>query len=246
MTRRDDDLAKARVALHERLCAMLGSNDPMPEFTEALTHPSCSHETGRPSNQRLEFLGDAVLGLCASELLATTNPDADEGVLTRMRSAIVSTGALAAWAESLAVGPAIAFGKGARSGDERHQANVLADAVEALIACVYLHHGISGARSVVAQLIHFRAEQPLLLAKRDPKSELQERVQALGFESPRYVMAQSEGPLHNATFQIEVRVGEQLLGLGSAKSKKVAEREAAQAALEIDFEALLRKPEQTE
>lgn len=230
---------QARLRIRERIEHVVGAAGDLPRFDEALTHPSHANESGRSSNQRLEFLGDAVLGLCVSEILSRDNPDADEGVLTRMRSALVNASALAAWAREHQLGAAIALGKGASAGSEREQTNVLADAVEALVACVYDAHGIRGALALVADIVESRTRGTSELAKRDPKSELQERVQALGFETPRYRLASAVGPDHNATFTIEVCVGDIVLGAGTGRSKKDAERDAAQAALAVDYEDAL-------
>src|SRR5690606_2026533 len=132
----DDLLQQARRRVEARIVTIVGDG-AMPRFDEALTHPSYANESSAPDNQRLEFLGDAVLGLCVSELLVRTRPEADEGTLTRMRSGLVNAEALAQWARAERIGEAIALGRGARAGTEREQTNVLADAVEALVACVY-------------------------------------------------------------------------------------------------------------
>src|ERR1019366_257373 len=132
----DEELALAREALRLRPEPLVGEG-PIPRFEEALTHPSFANEVGGPDNQRLEFLGDAVLGLCVSEMLVQTHVDADEGKLTRMRSALVNGEALAAWARHVDLGGCVAFGRGAKLGTEREQTNVLADAAEALVAAVY-------------------------------------------------------------------------------------------------------------
>src|SRR5688572_32875633 len=110
-------LEEARTRVEAQIKAIVGEGD-MPRFAEALTHPSYANESSEPDNQRLEFLGDAVLGLCVSELLARARPDADEGTLTRMRSALVNAEAPARWAKTERIGAAIALGKGARTGTE--------------------------------------------------------------------------------------------------------------------------------
>src|SRR5579871_6641411 len=142
-------LTSARARLRERLEALTGAGD-MPRLEEALTHPSFANETGAPDNQRLEFLGDAVLGLCVSEMLAKRHAEADEGKLTRMRSALVNAEALAGWARRVGLGACVELGRGAKLGSEREQTNVLADAAEALVAAVYEARGLDGARALVA------------------------------------------------------------------------------------------------
>jgi ribonuclease-3 len=210
--------------------AIVGDGD-IPRFDEALTHPSYANESSEPDNQRLEFLGDAVLGLCVSELLSRGHPHADEGALTRMRSALVNAEALALWARAERIGEAIALGKGARAGSEREQKNVLADAVEALVAAVYEAHGLAGARRLVEHVVGEPMKEAAQLGTRDPKSLLQEEVQARGLSAPTYRVRGVRGPQHDLTFEVEVLVGDEVLGLGEGRSKRVAERAAALAAL---------------
>ena len=224
---------EARDELRRKLAAILGSEDAIARFDEALTHPSFSNETGLPHNQRLEFLGDAVLGLCVSELLVTRFPDADEGSLTRMRSALVNATALARFAKKIDLGPALALGRGARTSGEREGLNVLADAVEALVAAVYEALGLDAARKLAAAI----AEDPLAeiesVGTLDAKSALQERVQARGEPAPTYRVVRTEGPPHEPRFVVEVVVGERVLAQGEGTSKKAAERAAASAALAL-------------
>ncbi len=217
----------------ERVQAIVGAGD-IPRFDEALTHPSFANESSAIDNQRLEFLGDAVLGLCVSEMLAQLRPDADEGALTRMRSALVNAEALARWARAERLGEAIALGQGARAGTEREQTNVLADAVEALVASVYLQHGLEGARKLVEQVVRDPLKEVERLGgTRDPKSLLQEQVQARGLPAPTYRVRAMRGPQHDPTFEVEVLVGDDVVGLGEGRSKRVAERAAAISALTV-------------
>jgi ribonuclease-3 len=172
-----------------------------------------------------------VLGLCVSEMLATSRPDADEGALTRMRSALVNAEALARWARTAGIGDALALGKGARSGTEREQTNVLADAVEALVASVYEARGLDGARKLVEHVVREPMQEAAQLGSRDPKSLLQEEVQARGLAAPTYRVKGMRGPQHDPTFEVEVLIGTEVLGVGEGRSKRVAERAAAIAAL---------------
>jgi ribonuclease III len=225
-------LDEARESLLERVRKLTGTSD-FPRFVEALTHPSYANEApGLVDNQRLEFLGDSVLGLCVSEILAEENPLADEGALTRMRSALVNAEALAGWAREVELGDAIALGKGAHHGSERKETNVLADAVEALVACVFDAAGLPGARALVRQVVATRVALGDALDNRDPKSALQEAVQAEGLPSPAYRVRESRGPEHEPTFVVEVVVCEEVLGEGEGRSKRLAERAAAYDALE--------------
>lgn len=228
---KEADLAQARARLKAHIQSIIGEGE-IPRFDEALTHPSFANESSAPDNQRLEFLGDAVLGLCVSELLAKTKPEADEGTLTRMRSALVNAEALAQWARAVDIGEALALGKGARAGSEREQTNVLADAVEALVASVYVARGLDGARKLVEQVVGEPMQQVERLGSRDPKSLLQEQVQAEGLPAPTYRVRGMRGPQHDPMFEVEVLVGADVVGLGEGRSKRVAERAAALAALE--------------
>jgi ribonuclease III len=223
-------LEAARVALRAHIEGVVGPG-PIPRLEEALTHRSFANEAGVPDNQRLEFLGDSVLGLCVSELLAAAHPDADEGKLTRMRSALVNGEALAAWARQVGVGAGVAFGRGAKLGSEREQTNVLADAAEAIIAAVYEARGIDGARALVRDVVGTLLDRADELSAADPKSALQERVQARGLPAPTYRVVDVRGPAHEQIFVVEVLVGEAPVARGEGRSKRLAERAAAATAL---------------
>jgi ribonuclease-3 len=225
-------LATAREPLRARIAALVGT-DPIERFEEALTHASFANETGAPDNQRLEFLGDAVLGLCVSELLTERFASADEGQLTRMRSALVNADALAAWAEGVGLGACIALGRGASLGTERQQTNVLADATEALVAAVYEARGLDGARAFVRDVVAERIARVEELATPDPKSALQERIQAEGGAAPTYRLVQVRGAGHRQVFEVEVLFDGRGIARGEGHSKRLAERAAATAALEL-------------
>lgn len=202
-------------------------------FIEAVTHPSFAHETPAVAhNQRLEFLGDAILDFVVSEQLFLRYPDSDEGLLTRMRAQVVSTGALAKFARHRGVGAALRFGKGAAQGNLLDSDNVLADAVEALIAAGYLSQGIALAQRVAGEVLAFGLEAQSDAGARDAKSELQEKVQALGMKPPGYRVVGTRGPAHESIFEVEVTVGGEVVAQGTGRSKRAAEREAAQRALD--------------
>jgi len=224
-------MAEARQRLVAWMAEVIGTSD-VPLLDEALTHPSFANEFRVNDNQRLEFLGDAVLGLCVSELLARSYPEADEGELTRMRSALVNSEALARWGRERGLGDCLAMGRGACSTAERDQTNVLADAVEAVVAAVYEARGLDAARPFVREVTRAALDEVALLGARDPKSALQERVQAKGHAAPRYRVVASVGPAHDPMFEIEVFVGETVLARGTGKSKRIAERRAAARAIE--------------
>jgi ribonuclease-3 len=225
-----EELTPDRARLRARIAEIVGPGEVL-RFDEALTHPSFANEANVADNQRLEFLGDAVLGLCVSELLAQANPDADEGVLTRMRSALVNAEALARWGRKEQLGTCLSLGRGAQAGLEREQTNVLADAVEALVAAVFASHGLDGARALVRLVVAEPMAEAERLGMRDPKSALQERVQAAGGAAPSYRVASSRGPQHEQIFEVEVLVGGEVRGRGEGRSKRLAERAAANAAL---------------
>jgi ribonuclease-3 len=231
----------ARDRLRRHVETLVGPG-PIARFDEALTHPSHSNETGAPDNQRLEFLGDAVLGLCVSEMLAASHTEADEGALTRMRAALVNAEALAAWARRVELGECVAFGRGAKLGTEREQTNVLADAAEALVAAVYVDRGLTGARALVEDIVRERLEQAETLSLRDPKSALQERVQARGRPPPTYRVVDIQGAAHEQTFVVEVLVDEQAVARGEGRSKRLAERSAAMRALATMPEITAKEP----
>jgi ribonuclease III len=225
-----EDLTEDRVRLRTRIAEIVGPGE-IPRLEEALTHPSFANEANVPDNQRLEFLGDSVLGLCVSELLAEAHPQADEGVLTRMRSALVNAEALARWGRTERLGACLALGRGAQAGLEREQTNVLADAVEALVAAVFVSRGLDGARALVRVVVAEPMAEAGRLGMRDPKSALQERVQAAGGAAPSYRVASARGPQHEQVFEVEVLVGGEVRGRGEGRSKRLAERAAANAAL---------------
>jgi ribonuclease-3 len=224
--------AAARVELLAHIEAVCGPG-PIARLDEALSHASFGNETGAPDNQRLEFLGDAVLGLCVSELLVAAYGTADEGMLTRMRSALVNADALASWSRRLHLGDCLAFGRGAKVGSEREQTNVLADAAEAIVAAVYEAHGMPGARALVRDIVGERIASAESLATPDPKSALQERVQVGGAPAPVYRVVGVHGAQHEQVFEVEVWIGQRAVARGEGRSKRLAEREAASSALEI-------------
>lgn len=228
--------------MSSKLFELFGLSAESPHLEEALSHPSYANEQGLSRhNQRLEFLGDAVLGLCVSELLFQHFPNADEGVLTSIRAQLVNTDALADWAREQQITDALHLGRGAEVSNLRASNNVLADFVEALIGATYLDAGPERARSVCARFVEPRLEQLASERSRlDPKTELQQRVQALGGTAPTYAVIDSGGPAHDRWFVVRVRMGDRWGAEGRGRSKRLAEREAARltllerAALEAD------------
>src|SRR5689334_21230630 len=187
----------------DRVAALVGLPSDARRLDEALTHPSFSNERrDLPDNQRLEFLGDAVLGFCVGELLYVREPNANEGVLTRLRAQLISAEALAHWSRQHELTRALRLGRGAEAAGLGDATNVLADAVEALVAAVFLEQGLDAAR-VLCRLI---AEPALQAAgpELDPKSELQERLQASSGVAPSYELVETGGPAHDRWFRVEV------------------------------------------
>jgi ribonuclease-3 len=202
-------------------------------LSEALTHPSFANETRAARHyQRLEFLGDAVLGVCASELLYERFPQADEGSLTRLRARLVNADALAGWARERGVGEALRLGRGAEANGLRESTNVLADLVEALVAVAYLEGGIEKARKACAAVLEPALQLLEMDSGQDPKSALQELVQKAGSVTPTYEVVETGGTPHDPWFNVAVRVQGKKLAEGRGRSKRLAERAAAAAALE--------------
>lgn len=186
-----------------------------------------------PSNERLEFLGDAVLGLTAAELLFRQLPAAPEGELTRLRAVLVRGPTLAHFATGLNLGDYLRLGRGeAASGGQRRQ-TILAGAFEALVGAVYLDRGRDVAREFIVGLLRPVLERVLAEdVSKDYKSRLQELVQAQLKLTPAYRVVSEEGPEHCKIFSVTAQVGDRVLGWGRGQSKQEAQQEAAREALE--------------
>ena len=202
---------------------------------QAFVHRSYLNESNefRQSNERLEFLGDAVLSCITSHYLFTTYPQFPEGTLTNIRSTLVKTKSLADTAVELHLGELLLLSRGEESSGGRQNESLLADSFEALLGAIYLDQGMEVARSFLLQvLLPKSAEVVRTKSYVDYKSLLQERVQEQTKVSPTYRVVKSEGPDHNKIFWVEVLTGETVLGAGQGKSKQDAEQQAAAAALE--------------
>jgi ribonuclease-3 len=201
----------------------------------ALTHPSLTHEVGPTiqHNQRLEFLGDAVLQLVLTQSLYETFPDLDEGPLTKARAQLVNSRTLAAQARRLDLGPCLLMSRGEELNGGRHRQAALADALEALLGAVYLDAGFEAARQVILGLFREACGELTAPPNLDnPKGELQEHLQARSAEPISYRLESTSGPDHDREFECSVSHGGLELGRGRGRSKKEAESRAAQAALE--------------
>jgi ribonuclease-3 len=204
---------------------------------ESLVHSSYVNENpgfNVAANERLEFLGDAVLGLIVAERLYVGYPGMSEGEMTRVRAALVCRDCLFRMATSLNLGVYLYMGKGEEASGGRLKPANLAGALEALIGAIYLDRGLDFTRDYTLRL----AEPELcrILAGEagpDFKSQLQEAIQSRFQKTPAYRVVESTGPDHDRTFTVEVRIGSIVLGRGMGKSKKAAEAEAARAAIEL-------------
>lgn len=197
----------------------------------ALTHSSYANESrGRcTSNERLEFLGDSVLGMVVADHLYRTYPDLPEGELTRTRAALVCEESLVEVAKELDLGRCLRLGKGEEHGGGRERPSIQADAVEAVLAAVYLDGGIGSARKIVQRYILSRSQQ--VNAPRDYKTALQELVQRQPGSEIAYELVEESGPDHCRLFVMEVSVNGQVAGRGEGRSKKAAEQMAAKTAI---------------
>ena len=197
----------------------------------ALTHRSFAYEHGGiPTNERLEFLGDSVLGVVVTDTLFRTHPDLSEGRLAKLRAAVVNARALAQVARTIGLGEHIKLGRGEEATGGRNKSSILSDTVEAVIGAVYLSGGFPASDGVVHLLFDpLMANAALLGAGLDWKTSLQELSAGHSLGVPEYVI-QDEGPDHEKTFTAQVKVGGQLYGHGTGRSKKEAEQQAAETA----------------
>lgn len=204
-------------------------------LAEALTHPSLGHEAQRhhSDNQRLEFLGDAILQLVITEYLFSNFGEEAEGQLTKLRSRLVSREALKAQAIALDLGSYLLMGRGEEASGGRERTSTLADAYEALIGALYLDSDLATARKFILtqaqQDLEQLAEEPVDI---NPKGNLQELLQSISPRSPVYEVLSQSGPEHDKTFVVQVGWEGMILGRGTGRSKKQAETSAATEAME--------------
>ena len=218
----------------QKLLDALGVELPEDLLTLAVTHRSYAYEHGGlPTNERLEFLGDAVLGLTITDELFHRHPDRSEGDLAKLRASVVNTHALADVGRHLTeegLGAHLLLGRGEMNTGGADKSSILADGMESLLGAVYLHHGIGVARDVILRLFgNLLDTAPTLGAGLDWKTSLQELTAARNLGSPSYVVS-STGPDHDKEFTAVVIVMETEYGTGIGRSKKEAEQQAAAAA----------------
>lgn len=224
-------MSEAHVSTVKETLSSLGATLPDALMEQALTHRSFAYENGGlPTNERMEFLGDAVLGLVVTESLYRRYPDVAEGHLAKMRAAIVNARALADVARSLGLGALLRLGRGEEITGGRDKSSILADTLEAVIGAVYLEHGLAAAEAVVHRLFDPLVEHASTLgAGLDWKTSLQELTAALALGVPEYAVEEA-GPDHAKVFRARVRLVDEVWGEGEGSSKKEAEQQAAEAA----------------
>lgn len=197
-------------------------------FRQALTHSSYANEqrlSKQQCNERLEFLGDAVLELASSDFLYHKYPDKPEGELTKIRASIVCEPTLAYCASDLDLGAYLLLGKGEEATGGRNRNSVVSDALEALIGAIYLDGGFANAKEFIHRFVLNDIEHKQLFY--DSKTILQEMVQAAGDETLQYEILKEAGPDHNKTFEVRALLGEKEIGRGTGRTKKAAEQLAA-------------------
>ena len=229
----DNDRLRQLTALQEELAYTFRNVDLL---SNALTHRSYVNENPLmeiSDNERLEFLGDAVLGLCVSDLLMKRHHDFDEGTLSKIRSLLVNEKPLADLAAKLGLGECLLLGRGEENSGGRTKESLLANALEAVIAAIYLDSGFSKTRAVLKKLMKPLMSNEALNAQCfDYKTALQELCQKKYKSAPLYTVLTASGPDHDKTFEVEVTTGEAIRCVGRGKSKKDAEKQAAQKAWE--------------
>ena len=203
----------------------------------ALTHSSYANENrdkGAKNNERLEFLGDSVLGFLCAEHIYSEYSGLPEGELTKLRAAVVCEGSLFEFAESIELGEMLLLGRGEKQGGGSRRPSVLADAVEAVLAAIYLDGGMEAARAFIMDFIKRKSAQVVKGQRTmDYKTELQEIVQKNHQETLSYQLVGESGPDHNKTFRVAVYINNNPIAHGEGHSKKTAEQAAAKAALAL-------------
>ncbi len=205
-------------------------------LSTALTHRSSLNEQGiKESNERLEFLGDAVLELVITNYLYESRPNDPEGFLTAARSAIVRTESLSRVATQIRLGEELHMSKGEAMGGGRENPSLLENALEALIGAIFKDGGLEHASHFIAQFILPQAREILAQKElKDPKSLYQEKIQSQGLISPVYKVISEQGPDHDKTFEVAVYINDLETGRGKGRSKQEAEQQAAKKALNLE------------
>jgi ribonuclease-3 len=202
-------------------------------FDHALTHRSWvnEHKGERTSNERLEFLGDAILEFVVSREIFNDFSDKEEGYLTALRANLVNTTALANFAKKLDIGSVLYLSKGEEESGGRTNPSLLADTVEAIIGAIFMDRGILDAEEFIKENLMSDVAKIVSEPLKDPKSRLQEYVQSQGLATPKYKVVEESGPDHSKKFVVEVLVNNESWGVGEGRSKGTAEQAAAGQAL---------------
>lgn len=221
----------------DAVAGRVGLAPTSPLLLTALTHSSYAGEHDVESNERLEFLGDAVVDLAIADLIVTNFPELNEGTGSLVRSRVVNEASLADAARHLGLGNALRVGRGVKKENGSERPSLLADAFEAVVAAIYLERGYDIARSFV----HESLSDVVAIASRkpgdvDPKTQLRQWAEANGLGTPTYDVV-ADGPSHDVTFVATVRVGDKIVASGEGRSKKNAEGRAAQRAWEHHLDA---------
>jgi len=225
-------LSPDRVRKLERLIGFRINNEEF--FLQALLHRSFLEQNSEfeVSNERLEFLGDAVLSVTVAEYLFKKFPDEDEGFLTKVRAKFVNKIALSDVAQEVNLSELLLVGKNLLPGFSINSKTILADAFEALIGAIYLENGLKAAQTFISRVLIIPYSKSVIhLIDENFKSQLLEYTQAKRLESPVYSVVKEEGPHHDKIFTIKVTIGENEYGIGKGRSKKVAEQNAAEEAI---------------
>lgn len=229
----NNDRSKRLTALQENLHYTFRNIELL---STALTHRSYINENpqlGASDNERLEFLGDAVLGLCVSDLLMKKHADFDEGTLSKIRSLLVNEKPLADLAAQLGLGNCLLLGRGEEHSGGRAKESLLANALEAVIAAIYLDSSFSKTKTLLNRLMKpLMNDETLNVQCFDYKTALQELCQKKFKSAPLYTLLDSSGPDHDKIFEVEVTIGPDIRQIGQGKSKKDAQKQAAQKAWE--------------
>lgn len=204
-------------------------------LNEALTHSSYANEHHKKlkCNERLEFLGDAVLSIVVSDYIFSNCPKLPEGELTKLRASLVCEKSLFKFAKTIDLGKYLLLSHGERRNGGAQRASILSDSFEAVIAAIYLDGGLEPAKSHILSFIVPEIEQKKASAFKDYKTSLQEIIQKNPGEKLEYILVSSSGPDHDKHFKVEVHLNSNVIGRGGGKSKKEAEQQAAREALEL-------------
>lgn len=224
----DDDLGKLMEDLGYRF-------HDLSLLEQALSHRSFANERpGRSHNERLEYLGDAVLDLCVGHLLMKRLPDVREGELTRLRAMVVSCEGLSRTAHDLSLGKYLLLGRGERQTGGQHKASLLADTLEAVVGAVFMDGGYDAAAETTLRLLGPSLDRAVAGdLDRDHKGHLQQFSQGCGLGTPEYRLVESRGPEHDKEFVVAVLVNGEEVARGQGSAKKEAERQAAAEALDL-------------